>query len=450
MHHTRTRWLVVPLAISLLLAACGDDGGDDTTDTTAAASAAEDGTSPERTDETIEPQDTTDTTAEASATSAVEEGSAPDRTGETIKVGYVNNEGGAVSLPEFRVGGEVAIGLINEQGGVNGATIEIVPCNSDGSPEGSINCANTLIEADVVMVYAGIDLGSDAALPLYVDAGIPYVSSNGWGPQQSKDPGSFILHAAGAAFAATPLSVLKDLGATTVAVIVEDSPAATAQLANVVTPVAEKLGVELETITVDPAAPDYATAVAAAQAADADAIWGQLTEPGCIGMVQATSASGFDGPVFAGSCSFYISVLGDASVGTYSQADIYRPDAIASAPPEIQARLDEYIKAMTAADAADKAQGFAAGPYSAWFEILPILESIDGEITGSSIIDAFQNAGTTPGWLGPDLHCGGEPWPPQPSHCSAEVAVFQVEKADDGSLSRTKVVDFQNPYELTQ
>ena len=67
-----------------------------------------------------------------------------DRTGQTIKVGYVNNEGGVFSLPEFRIGGEVAINAINAAGGVNGAQIEVVSCLADASPEGSINCANKL------------------------------------------------------------------------------------------------------------------------------------------------------------------------------------------------------------------------------------------------------------------------------------------------------------------
>ena len=44
----------------------------------------------------------------------------------TIKIGYINNEGPAFSLPEFRVGGEVAIDYINKHGGVKGAKIQEV------------------------------------------------------------------------------------------------------------------------------------------------------------------------------------------------------------------------------------------------------------------------------------------------------------------------------------
>ena len=43
------------------------------------------------------------------------------RTGEVVKIGYVNNEGAAFAVPEFRTGGEVAIQFINDNGGINEA-----------------------------------------------------------------------------------------------------------------------------------------------------------------------------------------------------------------------------------------------------------------------------------------------------------------------------------------
>ena len=57
----------------------------------------------------------------------------------TIKIGYVNDEGAAFSLPEFRIGGEVAIDYINKHGGIKGVKIQEVKCLADASPEASIN-----------------------------------------------------------------------------------------------------------------------------------------------------------------------------------------------------------------------------------------------------------------------------------------------------------------------
>lgn len=372
-----------------------------------------------------------------------------DHTGQVIKVGYVNNEGGVFSLPEFRTGGEVAIDEINAHGGVNGAKIQVVECLSDASPEGAINCANKLVEAHVAMAYTGIDVASDAAIGIYSGAGIPFVTSNGWGPAQEKDPNAFILHAASGAYFVTPLSTMKNLGVKSVGVVREDTVAGQAFSASV-KGYAAKFGLAVTEIVIDPANPNWTAALATAQSAGVGGIWGQLTEPGCIGMTTAAAAVSFKGVVFAGSCSTYISKVGAAAVGTYNQTDEYFPDMRQFAPAKIQGRLDEYSAAMKAAGHEDQINGFAVAPYSAWYELLPILQSTSGDFTPASVKAALTRGVTTPGWLGPDLNCGAKPWPDSPSACSGSIAVWKVVKLSDGTLGRQAVADFANPYKLIQ
>ena len=105
-------------------------------------------------------------TTEGSVTSDPVE-NVSNRDGQTIKVGVVNNDS---LLPAFRIGAEVAIAAINAGGGINGAQIEVVSCVADASPEGSINCANQMIEENVAIAYTALDLGSDAAIPIYDEA----------------------------------------------------------------------------------------------------------------------------------------------------------------------------------------------------------------------------------------------------------------------------------------
>jgi len=396
-------------ASSLLLAACSSDSNS-ASDTTAATKAA-------------------------------------DRTGQTIKVGYVNNEGGVFSLPEFRIGGEVAINAINKAGGVNGAQIEVVSCLADASPEGSINCANKLIEAGVVLAYTGIDVASDAAVSLYAKAKIPYITSNGWGPAQEKDPNAFIMHAAGGAYFSTPLLAFSKQGIKKVAVVFEDTVAGRAYQPTI-NGYAKTVGLELITTIIDPVKPDWTGALATAKSQGAEAIWGQLQEPGCIGLVTAADAVKFEGIVFAGSCSVYMEVTGDKAIGTYNQSDLYFPNTRAVAPANIQTRIDEYIVAMTAAGQEKLISGFAVAPYSAWYELRSVLQSIDAatEITPESVLAALNSGATIPGWLGPDLHCGAKPWPDAPSACSAMMAVWKVVKLADGTLGREQVADFVDTY----
>jgi len=143
---------VVVVALALLGAACGSDDA-------ATASSSDDGAPV--TDETALGR--TDSTTAA---------------GKTIRLGFVNMDAGPFAFPEFRIGGEVAVDQINATGGINGATIELVSCSTDLTPESSIDCANQLVEADVAVAFTAIDLASDAALPVYQEAGIPYLTTN--------------------------------------------------------------------------------------------------------------------------------------------------------------------------------------------------------------------------------------------------------------------------------
>jgi branched-chain amino acid transport system substrate-binding protein len=431
--------------VAMTAAACGSDNSGSGSAATTAAPATTPTTA------------VTVTTTAAATTAAAGASTTPratvDRKGETITIGYVNNEGGAFSLPEFRVGGEVAVGAINKAGGVNGATIKLVTCLSDATPEGSINCANKFVDDKVALVYAGIDVASDAFLPILQQAGIPYVSSNSWGPIQKNDPNSHLLHAAAGAFTVAPLKTLKDLGMQNVAVILENTPAGQDFLNNVVKPIGEqKLGLKIQTILVDPANADYASAVGTAQAAGADAVWGQLTEPGCIGLATATSQLGFSGPVVVGSCTAYIQVLKDKAVGTYTSGDVFIPEIAKYAPADIQARLKTYTDNMTAAGQQQYINGFAVAPYSSMFELTSILSTIPaGPINSATINKAFTDAKTSPGHLGPDLHCGEQPWPTEKSHCRADILTYKVVKDDAGNIVRPPInPEFQDYSDLIQ
>jgi branched-chain amino acid transport system substrate-binding protein len=430
-----SRLVALIAACVIVLAACGDDasdeeGGADNTSTTEAPPATEPPPSTEASDDPDELAVTTPPAAEI------------DRTGEVIKVGYVNNEGGAVSLPEFRIGGETAIDHINADGGINGAEIEVVNCNADSSPEGSINCANQMIEAGVVMVYVGIDLGSDAALPLYEEAGILQVSSNSWGPQQLASDNTIILHAGQGPYAVGPAKLFSEMGLSKIGLISE-FPAGEDPFIARSDDVFAKFGLETEFAS---ATPDIAAAVATLQAAGVEAIFAaQTQEVTCIGIVQAVKASTFDGPLMAGSCSLFISLMGEAAEGVYTQSDIVFFDGYDSTTPDVQAHLDLYVELMTAADAESMINGFAVAPHAAWMEIRPILEAIEGEITSDSVKDGFLNAGTTPGWFGPPLNCGAAPWPDEPSTCVASISIWQAAPGDDGP-KRVLVEDFFDAF----
>src|SRR5213075_299135 len=122
-------------------------------------------------------------------------------TGQPITIGFMNNEGGAFSVPELRVGSEVAEKYINTQlGGVNGRPIHVERCATDGTPESAIDCVNGLIEKHVVAVIEGTDLGADAVLPLLKDAGIPMLGHVQFGAGRMFDANAYYFGAAAIAY----------------------------------------------------------------------------------------------------------------------------------------------------------------------------------------------------------------------------------------------------------
>jgi branched-chain amino acid transport system substrate-binding protein len=325
-----------------------------------------------------------------------------------------------------------------------------VSCSTDLTPESSIDCANQLVEADVAVAFTAIDLASDAALPVYQEAGIPYVTTNSWGSVQSNAEGSHILHLPGQGYAVGAGALAQQLGLTKIAQPYEVSPSAEDLALVQVPPIADQMGVEIQPIAVDGAAPDWTAAVATAQSSGAEMIWAQLSEPGCTAMVAAARAANFDGPVVAGECSAFIAELGDDAVGTYTLQNTLQPTTRASAPAEIAERLDEYAQLMDAAGQSKYTEGYATWPYGGLMEFRSILESIDGEVNAESVEAALDRDTEVPGWFGESINCGAPPWPESSANCSAAVSVYQVAEAEDGSLVRNQVIDFFDTYDRAQ
>ena len=365
-------------------------------------------------------------------------------------MGLVNMDAGPFAFPEFRIGAEVAIDQINATGGINGTTIEVVSCSTDLTPEASVDCANQLVEADVAVAFTAIDLASDAALPVYQEAGIPYVTTNSWGSVQSNADGSHILHLPGQGYAVGAIALAQQLGLTKIAQPYEVSPSAEDLALVQVPPIAEQMGVEIQPIAVDGAAPDWAAALATAQSSGAEMVWAQLSEPGCTAMVAAARAANFDGPVVAGECSAFIAELGPDAVGVYTLQNTLQPTTRASAPPEIAQRLDEYAQLMDDAGQSKYTEGYATWPYGGLMELREILESIDGQVNAGSVEAALDEDVDVPGWFGESINCGAPRWPESSANCSAALSVYQVAEGDDGALVRNMVIDFFDTYDRAQ
>ena len=390
------------VAVGLVASACADDGG------TASGSGTDLG----------------DTTATSAGTAA---------SGEPIAIGFVNSEGGAFSVPELRVGNEVATDYINNNlGGVNGRPIEVTRCATDGSPESSIDCANQLVEAGVVAVVEGTDLQGDAMLPILTDAGIPLVGHVQFGPARMFDPNSTYFGAAALAYGAAALQFYADEGAESVVWLLPDEPSSHAFTDASLEPASEALGIDYTTVYYDAASPNWAVLATTAVAEDPD-VSGTIaaTDAQCAEMVGALRDTGYEGRILAASCVGLHDALGDDAVGVDTDADHWHPGDIESAPAAKQAELEEYGAVMRAAGHEDLIGGNAIITFADMINLSRIMATIDGPVDGASVAGALDATTDFDSYAGPTISCDGTIMPGN-SACSTDLLFFQVQ--DDGSV----------------
>jgi branched-chain amino acid transport system substrate-binding protein len=408
---------------ALLVAACGSD--DDAGDTTAVPTSAAASTAPE----TIPDDTTADTTAgpTTDAPATTEPGPA---TGEPIKIGFVNMEGGGISLPELRLGAETAVAYINEHGGANGRPLELIPCNVDGTPEKSIDCANQLVEQGVVAIFEGYDPGSDAMLPVLESAGIPLTGHAAFGPQQQASDDAFFFGTANPSFTAGFLDHYAASCAESVMMFLPDNPAFRDAAETIVDPVSEVVGLETTTTFYDPTSVNWESLATTALAANPDVVATVAPDGDCLGLLGALRSVGYGGEIFLGACTLFLAVDPEGAKGVSTTADLWKPTDLAAPPAEKVAEIQLYLDLMEAAGHTDIANGFASYYFSDAMNLAAVLSTIDGEVTGESVKDAFNNTIGLDSFMGPTISCDHSAWPGE-SACGNKVLIYQV--ADDGS-----------------
>jgi branched-chain amino acid transport system substrate-binding protein len=271
MEHSRT-WkraaLAALTAMLLVAAACGDD--DDSGGSAGAADASE----------VLGPE------APAS--------------GDPVKVGVISD--GSTQITDNGIELDVAdatVQWLNEhQSGIGGRPIEIVKCVAETDPGKTADCANQMVEENVVGVVAGALSVADAIWQPLHDAHVPVMYYAANSAQILLDPDStFVLSNPMAGVVGTPLSVAQDNDAPQVTVVVIDVPAALSVYDTVAPAVFEDAGIDLEVVPVPPGTADMTPQMQQVADSDPGVVEVVGNDTFCISAFQGLIAVGFDGPV---------------------------------------------------------------------------------------------------------------------------------------------------------
>jgi branched-chain amino acid transport system substrate-binding protein len=360
--------------------------------------------------------------------------------GAPITIGFLNQEKGAVAFPDFGSGARVARDYLNDQlGGVNGRPLRFVDCQTDGSPETSIDCANKFAEAHVAAVLEGIDFGSDATLPILKTAKIPLVGHTAFGAGQSVSTNAFFFGAALPAYGIAPLQVMKNqLHAKSAVYLGSDTKLIHGFVDGAIAPAAKSAGISLTPIYYQATNPDFSSTLTGALAKKPDVIFTTAPDPDCIGIVKSASTLAFGGKLFAGSCSAFIQADGHAADGVYSSSDLWVPEAADKAPADKQAQIATYVAQMKA-HAPKYVNGFAQDTFSSTMDLAAVLKTVQGPPTAKSLTAALRATNGVDSFMGQPFTCDGKQWPGLSSACANGLIVYRVQggkrvPATDGFL----------------
>jgi branched-chain amino acid transport system substrate-binding protein len=321
----------------------------------------------------------------ASTSAATSSASAPATssaaaTGKPLSIFFFDEEGAsaAASSPESYQAAQAAVDYVNKSlGGVKGRPLALTHCESLGTPDSVINCANQAVDAKPDVVIKGVDVAGGSAVPIVTGAGIAYVTANAGSPDEVDHSLAFSLTSGFAAQFAPVAAYAKTKGYKSLGVIYTNVQPLSTPLNGPFASLLSKDGIGYVPEPVDITAADVTSEYNALLAKHVGAILVVTTLAQCTAALQARSSLSDSTPLFMSSSCDVPSALsavsssatngaifafqdtsavpGNADTKAYLQAmKTYEPSANVGsfAPSSFETIIDFYRAMMTASDTA--------------------------------------------------------------------------------------------------
>ena len=231
-------------------------------------------------------------TSTSAATSATSQDPDTEASGEPIRLGLITRPQYMEFLP---AGAEAAIARINEEGGIGGRPLELVPCSNEDNANAAAACAQDFASDESIIATVGDNnsFGGDSNPPLEA-AMLAGVGTSPLGAGDFASPRIFPSNSGGLQFLAAA-GFLFDEGFENIGMATIDTPTAQSLPGLVNSTVLGPRGGELGgTVAIPATAADVSTQ--AASMADSDGQMLALTEDLALRYIRAGRQQGFTGP----------------------------------------------------------------------------------------------------------------------------------------------------------
>lgn len=354
-----------------------------------------------------------------------------------ITIGVIAPLAGAAALPEIKTGLDAVQHQINKvDGGINDVKIKFDLCESDGTPEYLINCANGFINDGVPVVYDANDVQVASAATNLKTAGIPLFGSYPAGTvTDTQEAGtSFYIGAGAGMHARATVELLKKTGGDSFSLVVPAGAASKDYVEKALRPAIEAFPAKLEVQYVDTGAVNPEVLAATALNAGPDVVGViSLPDDDCTNFFESVRSQGFDGPLVAGPCTGFVDAMGADAEGALRISRMWTVSAKQHAPENVKEQLTTYEAALKSVDGTDDLNNaWATATFGGLMTLADVLRGIDGDITSKSVTTALKGLNGAETWFFPTATCDGKQWPSAPGACSHSELFMTVQA--DGSL----------------
>lgn len=317
-------------------------------------------------------------------------GSGPSTaTGEPIIVSSVNTLSGPGTFPEASEAAQAVFDAYNADGGFNGRPIEYKAYDDKGDPATASQVAREAVAAgSVALVGSASVLDCEVNAAYYADSGIASIQGTGVDPFCFTSPnvspvntGPYVDTELTLTYGSETLGLQKICGLLAIAGSTRD--AYQSAIDDWTAATGKSLAMLDDTLSYDTA--DYTPYVVKIKEAGCDGVYGNMIEPGYVGLLKAAEAQGLD-VTFLFLTSGYSEQFAQAATfvgkGVYVPAE-FAPfsDASVKGNEDWSALMDEHGIAKTS---------FAQGGYLAAKHFIDVLEGMSGDVTTETVTAALK------------------------------------------------------------
>jgi branched-chain amino acid transport system substrate-binding protein len=354
----------------------------------------------------------------------------PAPTGAPIKIGLIDPTSGTLPFPGVTQAAEAAVWYVNRvQGGVKGRPLQLTDCQTDGTPETNVNCANNFVQAKDVAVIDGFDLSTASELPILHAANIPLIGQVPSSATTDADLKSFNFGPPDASFSVGPIEILKGRGVKTFHFTIADTTDYHTYMNTFFIPSCKELKVTCVASYFEESDPNWPVVAQDMISGDPGVIGTPtMADPDCTAFLSALRSQGWTKQVQMSGCSTYLKALPvSTTAGTIVYGGIWQPNMYTYAPKRIQTNLDIYAGAAKAVGWKATTAQQPASVFSVIETLGQILPTAANPLTGPTVSKAVAATKNLPTFLGPNITCNGKQWP-KSSACTNAMILLQVQK----------------------